>query len=130
MAYKFKAETAATLLESIVYQVRDIYDVMKKESGCELASLFAEGGPSNSDFIMQFQADINGCYVYRSKEQDMSALGAAYLAGLSVGFWVSEEDISKLPRESDRFKPCLAAEERNTLYNGWLRAIRKITVDY
>ena len=124
-----RAHLARATLESIVYQVRDIYDEMKKESGYELASLFADGGPSNSDFIMQFQADINGCSIYRSKEQDMSALGAAYLAGLSIGFWVSEEEISKLPRKSDSFEPCLPIEERNRLYDGWLRAIKKVIAD-
>jgi glycerol kinase len=124
-----RAHLARATLESIVYQVRDIYDVMKKESRYDLVSLFADGGPSNSDFIMQFQADINSCSIFRSREQDVSALGAAYLAGLSIGFWSSEKDIAKLPRKSDCFKPCMSIEDRDRLYNGWLKAIKKINVD-
>jgi glycerol kinase len=78
--------------------------------------------------LMQFQADILGRPVLRCTSPDVSALGAAYLAGLAVGVWKSEEEVAALPRERDRFEPRLSSSERNKLYAGWQQAIKRATL--
>lgn len=119
------AHLARATLESIAYQVRDVFDVMQSEAGTELTFLLADGGASQNDLLMQFQADILGCPVLRSASSDVSALGAAYLAGLAVGYWDSEEEIALLPRQQDRFEPQMAASQRDQLYAGWQNAIAR-----
>ena len=128
LANTTQSHLARATLESIAYQVRDIYDVMKKESGYDLENIFADGGPSNSDFLMQFQADIIDCLLFRSTENDMSALGAAYLAGLEIDWWSSEEEIKQLPRKSDYFKPKISAKKREKLYSGWVKAVKRCVI--
>ena len=83
-------------LEAIAYQVRDVFDVMAAESGGALQVLLADGGASRNGQLMQFQADILGIPVVRSTSPELSALGAAYLAGLALGIWASEDDIAAL----------------------------------
>ena len=89
---------ARATLESIAYQVRDVFDMMQLETDTPLKVLLADGGASANDTLMQFQADILGCPVLRSTSSDISALGAAYLAGLTIGVWTSENEIQALPR--------------------------------
>lgn len=123
------AHLARAALEAIAYQVRDVFDLMSVESGAPLRALMADGGASRNELLMQFQADIIGRPVVRSLSSDVSALGAAYLAGLAVGLWSSESEIEKLPRPSDRFEPRLADAERAELYAGWKRAIARTVFD-
>ncbi len=116
---------ARATLESIAYQVRDVFDVMQAEAGTPLQVLLADGGASQNDLLMQFQADLLGCPVLRSTSSDVSALGAAYLAGLAVGLWPDEQAIAALPRAQDRFEPQMDAEQRVALYTGWQAAVKR-----
>ena len=85
----------------------------------------ADGGGSGNNALMQFQADILGRPVLRCEAPDVSALGAAYLAGLAVGLWRSEKEIAALPRERPRFEPRLSSSEREKLYAGLRQAVKR-----
>lgn len=119
---------ARATLESIAYQVRDVFDVMQAEAGTDLSVLLADGGASQNNFLMQFQADILGCPVQRNLSTDVSALGAAYLAGLATGLWPSEAEIAALPRAHDRFEP-RSDVDRDRLYAGWQAAVARTVFD-
>ncbi len=123
------AHVARATLESIPYQIRDVFDAMQAEAGVELKLLLADGGPSRNNFLMQFQADILDCPVQRNLSGDVSALGAAYLAGLAVGLWQSEAEIAALPRPHDLFEPQLLPEVRADLYRGWQQAVARTLFD-
>jgi glycerol kinase len=117
------AQLARATLESIAYQVRDVFDVMDAEAGVPLQRLLADGGASRNDMLMQFQADMIGRPVVRRISHDVAAQGAAYLAGLAVGFWASEAEIAALPRPSSRFDPQMDEAVRSEHYAGWQRSI-------
>jgi glycerol kinase len=119
------AHMARAVIESIAYQIRDVFDVMAAEAGESLHLLLADGGGSRNSHLMQFQADIIGCPVLRNNSTYLSALGAAYLAGLTVGVWSSQEEIAALPQSLDRFEPRLSDGEREALYEGWRKAIAR-----
>ena len=119
------AHLARATVEAIAYQIRAVFDVMEAESGSTLSALLADGGGSSNDGLMQFQADIIGRPVLRSTSPDVSAVGAAYLAGLAVGLWSSEAEIAALRRPRDRFEPRMSESERETLYAGWQRAVER-----
>ncbi len=119
------AHLARATLEAITYQVRDVFDVMQKEVPTPLSVLLADGGASQNDDLMQMQADILGQPVQRNSAADVSALGAAYLAGLAVGIWASEAEIAGLLRQSERFVPQMSIAERETKYAGWRKAIEQ-----
>jgi glycerol kinase len=116
---------ARATLEAIAYQVRDVYEGMEADSGATLQALLADGGATRNNFLMQFQADILGRPVLRNLSADLSALGAAYLAGLAVGIWSSEAEISTLQRTVDRFEPQIPPEKREALYQGWKEAVAR-----
>ncbi len=118
------AQVARATIESIAYQIRDVFDVMDAAVPAGLSALLADGGGSSNDALMQFQADILGRPVLRCTSPDVSALGAAYLAGLAVGLWRSEVEIAALPRQRDRFEPRLTSSQRDKLYAGWQQAVR------
>ena len=118
---------ARATLEAIAYQVRDVFDVMQAESGAPLQTLLADGGASRNDLLMQFQADVINCPVLRSTSTDISALGAAFLAGLAVGQWASEAEIEGLIPPRDRFEPQMSMAQRETLYAGWQEAVARTT---
>ncbi len=117
------AHLARAALESIAYQIRDVFDAMQAEAGSRLTTLLADGGASQNDLLMQFQADILGCPVLRSTSAEVSALGAASLAGLAAGVWSSEEEIAQLPRQQKTFVPAMVEEQRAALYAGWKTAV-------
>jgi glycerol kinase len=119
------AHLARAALESIAYQVRDVFEAMEADSGRELRVLLADGGASRNDTLMQFQADIIDRPVLRSASADVSALGATYLAGLAVGVWPDEDAVAGLVEEHDRFAPQMPADRRNTLYTGWQQAVAR-----
>ncbi|MEZ4658954.1 MAG: glycerol kinase GlpK [Caldilineaceae bacterium] len=119
------AHLARATLESIAYQIRDVFDVMQQEAGSPLQVLLADGGASQNNTLMQFQADILDCPILRSTSSDVSALGAAYLAGLAAGAWPDEAAIAALPRPHDRFEPQMAAGRRAELYAGWQAAVAR-----
>ena len=119
---------ARATLESIAYQIRDVFDAMQAEADTPLTTLLADGGPSQNDPLMQFQADILDAVVLRSASAEVSALGAAYLAGLAVGAWASEDEISGLLRDQERFDPRMDRATRRELYVGWQDAIGRATM--
>jgi len=119
------AHLARAVIESIAYQIRDVFDAMGQDTGEKLQVLFADGGASRNDRLMQFQADILGCPVLRNNSTVLSALGAAYLAGLTVGVWASQDEIAALPRSTDRFEPRMAPAMRESLYEGWQQAVAR-----
>ena len=111
-------------LESIVYQVNEVLGAMEADSGIELTSLRVDGGASANNFLMQAQADITGSPVKRPKCIETTAMGAAYLAGLAVGYWTSLEEIKQNWAVDQIFKPSISEEERQRKIKGWNKAVR------
>lgn len=112
-------------LESLAYQTKDVLDAMEKDSGVKLSSLKVDGGASANNFLMQFQADILGVPVERPVVVETTALGAAYLAGLAVGFWESLEDVAKAWKVERTFEPMMEPRTRAKLYAGWQKAVER-----
>ncbi|MCG8502461.1 MAG: glycerol kinase GlpK [Firmicutes bacterium] len=112
-------------LESIAYRSRDIFEAMEADSGIALKELKVDGGASVSPFLMQFQADILDVTVNRPKIIETTALGAAYLAGLAVGFWQSKEEIRKRRISDHVYKPAMDAKTREEKYSDWKRAVER-----
>lgn len=112
-------------LESIAYQTRDVVEVMSEESGIKLHCLRVDGGASANDFLMQFQADILGVPVERPTVSETTALGAAYLAGLAVGYWKDHSEIKKQWKLDRRFEPQMDPETREELYKKWKNAVTR-----
>ncbi len=110
-------------LESLDYQTRDVLQAMEKDSGIKLAALKVDGGAVKNNFLMQFQSDILGVPVERPVVNETTALGAAYLAGLAVGFWNDTNDVTSNWKLDKRFEPAMEAEKREELYDGWQRAV-------
>ena len=113
-------------LESIAYQTKDVIDAMIEDSGINLTALKVDGGATANNFLMQFQADILNVNVERPDVTETTALGAAYLAGLAVGFWKSKGEIVQNWSINRKFKPEISEERRIKLYNGWKEAIDKV----
>jgi glycerol kinase len=112
-------------LESIAYQTRDVLEVMRKDSGIALTELRVDGGACANDFLMQFQADILGVPVERPEIIETTTLGAAYLAGLAVGFWKDKSSISRQREVNRKFQPDMAEEKREELYARWKKAVQR-----
>ena len=110
-------------LESIAYQSKDVIESMVKDAGIPLPELRVDGGASTNNFLMQFQADIIGQAVVRPAVAETTALGAALLAGLAVGFWSSKQEIADAWRAGRQFQPLMTEEERLELYRGWQKAV-------
>ncbi|MEH7114789.1 glycerol kinase GlpK [Neobacillus niacini] len=111
-------------LESLAYQTKDVLSAMEAESKIHLKTLRVDGGAVINNFLMQFQSDLLNVPVERSIVNETTALGAAYLAGLSTGFWNSKEEISNQWAIDRCFKPQMAVENRELLYNGWIKAVK------
>jgi glycerol kinase len=111
-------------LEALAYQSRDVLNAMELDSKLKLKSLRVDGGASTNNFLMQFQADILGTAVDRPKVVETTALGAAYLAGLAVGFY-KKTDLTKNWQIDKKFKSEMKEPERKVLYEGWKKAVRK-----
>jgi glycerol kinase len=112
-------------LESIAYQTRDVLIGMQDDSGIELKELRVDGGAAQNDFLMQFQADMLGIPVVRPANTETTAAGAAYFAGLAVGFWKSLAEIGELWQRERTFEPQMSASEREALAAGWSRAVER-----
>lgn len=119
---------ARAAFEAMAYQTREVLDLMREETGQALKELRVDGGVTRSDFFMQFLSDILAIDVIRSEDADITAKGAAYLAGLGSGFWASPEEISTLENPVQTFSPKMAEEKREELYKGWLKAVEKTLV--
>ena len=113
-------------LESLAYQTRDVVDAMAADSGHPLTTLRVDGGAAANDFLMQFQADLLGVPVERPKIVETTAMGAAALAGLAVGFWSSPSELAKARQFDRRFTPKMAVSEREGLYRGWRTAVARV----
>jgi len=111
-------------LESIAYQTKDVLDAMTADSGIDLKSLRVDGGAVKNNFLMQFQSDILGVSVDRPVVNETTALGAAYLAGLAVGFWAGEDEIVKHWQNERTFEPKIDNTKREQLYDGWKKAVQ------
>lgn len=120
-----RAHIVRAALEAIAYQTRDLLDAMQRDAGVALQSLKVDGGAVRNDFLMQFQADILGVATIRPAVSETTALGAAFLAGLAVGFWTSREELRHLGRERSRFAPTMLPEQRDARYRGWHRAVER-----
>jgi glycerol kinase len=120
-----QTHVARAVIESIAYQVRDVFDAMQEDAGIALRSLLADGGATRNDQLMQFQADILNCAVLRNSSPEVSPLGAAFLAGLATGFWSNLDEVAALPREFERFEPKLPDSQRAELYAGWQAAVAR-----
>ncbi len=123
--YINKNHICRAALEATAYQTRDVLDAMKKDSGVELQALKVDGGMVYNELLMQFQADILGVPVVRPKVAETTSLGAAYAAGLAVGFWKSLDELRENWIVDKTWEPKMDAETRERLYKGWLKAVER-----
>ncbi len=112
-------------LESIAYQTKDVLNAMQDDSNIELKGLKVDGGACANNFLMQFQGDILNVPVHRPQVIETTALGAAYLAGLAVGFWKNKDEIKNKWAIDKEFSPNMGDKSRNMLYNGWKKAVKR-----
>ena len=120
-----KSHLVRAALESIAYQVHDVVKAMRADSGLKPKELRADGRAASNDFLAQFQADILNVRLARPRSVETTALGAAYLAGLAVGFWKDHNEIASLWEPDRVFTPSMERETRQALLNGWRRALRR-----
>lgn len=125
-----RAHITRATLESIAFQTRDVMDVMVQESGAQASVLRVDGGACENDFLMQFQADILGVAVERPEVLEVTAMGAAMLAGLGVGFWADDDELASLQALGDQgqgrlFEPRMSEDERERRYHDWTRAVQR-----
>ena len=121
-----RAHFARAALESIAYQTRDIVTAMNKDSGIELTELRVDGGASNNNFLMQFQADLLGVTVDRPELVETTAMGSAFLAGLAVGVWAGPDELKDARKSQRKFLPTMSSEQRDALYAEWLSAVSRM----
>jgi glycerol kinase len=127
--FNTKAHVARATLEAICYQTRDVLQAMVADSGVQLEVLKVDGGATVNDTLMQLQADILGVPVVRPVVAETTALGAAYAAGLAVGFWTDLDDLRQNWRMDKRWEPRWSADQRDTAYAGWQKAVQR-TLDW
>jgi len=123
--YVNKGHIARAALEATAFQTREVLDAMNADSGVDLSELKVDGGMVANDALMQFQADILGVPVIRPKVAETTALGAAYAAGIAVGFWSGEQDVIDNWAEDKRWEPSMEADERDRQYRLWKKAVTK-----
>ncbi len=120
------AHIARAALESIAYQSADVLRAMQQDSGITLTELRVDGGATANNLLMQFQADVLGVSVVRPRVAETTALGAAYLAGLAVGFWKDEREVAANWQVDRRFEPSMSRARVAELVEGWERAIGRV----
>lgn len=118
-----RADFVKATLQSIAYQARDVLETMEDDTGIAIPLLKVDGGAANNDFLMQFQADILNTPVQRASNLETTALGAAFLAGLGVGFWKDIEEIKSFYEAGEVIEPQMAEDKRENLYAGWKQAV-------
>ncbi len=121
------AHVARAAVEAIAYQIWDVFQIMEKAGGQSIAALLADGGGTRNRSLMQFQADILQRTVVRSASADVSATGAAWLAGLAAGVWKSLDELAALPKQTERFEPAMEPGQRRRLLDGWRDAVERTT---
>ncbi|MHB1023992.1 MAG: FGGY family carbohydrate kinase, partial [Acidobacteriaceae bacterium] len=119
------AHLARAAVESIAFQIADVFHAMQSAAGIPLPVLHADGGATRNDTLMQFQSDILGCEVHRSACEDLSALGAAWLSGLALGWWSSMAELEQLAQPSQTFSPAMPQQERDSRYSAWKLAVAR-----
>lgn len=119
------AHMTRAALEAIAYQVFDVLKAMEKDSGKPTQELRVDGGATANNFLMQFQADLLGCEIKRPKIIETTAIGAAFLAGLAVGFWKNQEELQELWEADQSFEPNMEAEKRDQLIHFWHKAVER-----
>jgi glycerol kinase len=119
------AHLARATLDSIAYQTADVLEAMHADSGIAVTELRVDGGATQNDLLMQFQADVLGVPVVRPKIYETTALGAAYLAGLAVGFWKNTDALAAQWQLDRRFEPAMSAARRAALKAGWTKAVKR-----
>lgn len=120
-----KAHIVRAALESIVYQVKDLIDLMAENASIPFCEMRVDGGPTRNNFLMQFQADMLRKEVARSNIEEISALGSVFMAGLAVGFWKDLDEIKSLRKQDKTFVPEMSSEEVDKLYSGWKLAVKR-----
>ncbi|MBI5968832.1 MAG: glycerol kinase GlpK [Deltaproteobacteria bacterium] len=120
-----RAHITRAALESIAYQTRDVLECMERDSGIKLKELRVDGGAAANGFLMQFQADILGVPVVIQKTTETTALGAAYLAGLAVGFWKDQRELAANYEVKKKFIPRMSSRQRESLYRKWKMAVER-----
>ena len=123
--YVNKGHIARAALEATAFQTREVLDAMNADSGVDLTELKVDGGMVQNELLMQFQADILGVPVVRPKVAETTALGAAYAAGIAVGFWKGEQDVIDNWAEDKRWTPDMDSEHRDRTYRNWKKAVTK-----
>ena len=119
------ASTTSRLCQAVAFQTREVVDAMEADSGVRLTELKVDGGMIANELLMEFQADILGVDVVRPKVAETTALGAAYAAGIAVGFWAGEQDVIDNWAEGARWTPQMQEGERERLYRNWKKAVTK-----
>ena len=119
------AHIARAALEGIAFQTMDIVVAMEKDAGVKLGELKVDGGASRNNLMMQFQADVLGTKVVRPVTTETTAMGAAYLAGLAVGYWKDREDVIANQKIERTFMPQISEEERSERIKGWKKAVKR-----
>lgn len=119
------AHMTRAALEAIAYQVYDVLKAMEKDSGKPTQELRVDGGATANNFLMQFQADLLGCEIKRPKIIETTAIGAAFLAGLAVGFWKNQEELQELWEADQSFEPNMESEKRDQLIHFWHKAVER-----
>jgi glycerol kinase len=127
--FNTNAHLARATLEAICYQSRDVVDSMEADSGVHLEVLKVDGGITANDLCMQIQADVLGVDVVKPVVAETTALGAAYAAGLAVGFWENPDDLRENWQEGKRWTPAWSEEQRASGYAGWQKAVQR-TLDW
>jgi len=120
-----KAHIVRAALESIAYQIKDLIDLMAENASVPFRELRVDGGPTRNNFLMQFQSDVLRKEVVRSNIEEVSALGAAFMAGLACGFWKDLDAIKSLRKADRTFVPAMSGEEIDKLYSGWKIAVKR-----
>ena len=112
-------------VESIAYQIKDIFEAIKKDIGSNMKTLKVDGGATNDQILMQFVADILRIDIEKTNVQEFSALGAAYAAGLAVGFWKDKNELEQMQDVSQVYQPKMRQEDVKILYSGWQKALKR-----
>jgi glycerol kinase len=124
-----RGHLARAALEATAFQTRDVIDAMRGDSGVDLSMLKVDGGMTANDLLMQTQADYLGVPVVRPKVTETTALGAAYAAGLAIGFWNGLDDLRANWQTDKTWHPTMSADQREALHKTWLKAVER-TLDW
>lgn len=123
-----RADFVKATLQSIAYQVRDVTDTMARDTGIDIPLLKVDGGAAMNDYLMQFQSDITGIEIERAANLETTALGAAYLAGLAIGFWKDIDEIKEMQTDGQSYQPQMNDTRKEILYRGWKQAVKATQV--